>query len=509
MKILFAINRDVIQTNLIRMIQSEGIILDYVSERDSVFSKDLIIEKVKFNMNSQDTKYDLAIINEKLDGEYDLIEIVRFLSRNNIRPILLLGNRDDNDPLIHALIKRKVYDFLYGKLKLEDIFKCIVSPTRYEEIEHLVDLEAEEYNIQGKTISDMPFDNDMPRENILDSDIVNEPIRRPVPPPPPQMQKPVNKTPTLNFPGLKDIKDKITTKTANVIQNTIADKNVPERVVVQQNFVAQLPVDYKKNIAIYSNQQVGKSFVACNLATTFALKGKKTVLVDLDFKNKSQYYYFDMSKYESKVKSASDVNVIKKVFECDSDDINDLMDTLFSPMKNLYVITSHPDMDIVDYDLDDLYRVYVMLRSSFDVVIYDIPGKCDDDYLKLLMTQVEDIMVITNQNCSILDRTEKDLRDVLTGYFVNNKVSLIINQYIDHKDLNKGNIKDHLSVIETSSKDIEFNFRNVFTIPNNYPALVEGVAKGKPAVMFDEELRVVFESIASKYYPDVTVKRRG
>ena len=503
MKILFAINRDVIQANLIRMLQSEGIVLDYEPERDSVFSKDLIVDKVKYYLNGQEPKYDIAIINEKLDGEYDLIEIIRYLARNNIRPIVLLGSRSDNDPIIHALIKRKVYDFLYGKLKLEDIFRCIVSPTKYEEIEHLVEIDVEEYKIQGKTISDLPFENDLPKGNVYDDDIL-ETIPRGGDFKPPNITKPVNKTPTLNFPGIKDIKDALATKTANVIQN-----NMPERVVVQQNFVAQLPIDYKKNIAVYSNQQVGKSFVASNLATVLATKGKKTVLVDLDFKNKSQYYYFDMSKYESHVKNAEEMNIIKKVFEYDSDDLSDLISILFSPMKNLYVITSHPDMDIANYDLDDLYRVYVMLRSVFDIVIYDVPGVCDEDYLKLLMTQVEDVIIITNQNCAILDRTEKDLRDVLTGYFVNNKVSLLINQYIDHKEINKGSIKDHLSVIETSSKDIEFNFKNVFTIPNNYFAVVEGIAKGKPAVMFDEGLRAVFENIANKYYPDVTVKRRG
>lgn len=499
MKILFAINKDVIQMNLVRMIQSEGIVLDYEAERDSVFSKDLIIDRVKYNINSQDPKYDIAIISEKLDGEYDLIEIVRYLSRNNIRPIVLLGNKSDDDPIIHALIKRKIYDFLYGKLKLEDIYKCIMSPTKYEAIEHLVDINAEEYSIQGKSISDLPFD-DFPKDNSREDRVINEPLPRMND----SIPKPLNKTPTLNFPGLKDIKDAISTKTSSIIQN-----NMPERVVVQQNYVAQLPVDYKKNIAVYSNQQVGKSFIACNLATTFALKGKKTVLVDLDFKNKSQYYYFDMSKYEARVKNANETNIIKKVFEYDSDDTSDLLEMLFSPMKNLYVITSHPDVEIVDYDLDDLYRVYVMLRSIFDVVIYDVPGVCQEDYLKLLMTQVEDVMVITNQNCAILDRTERDLRDVLTGYFVNNKVSLIINQYVDHKEINKGSIKDHLSIIETSSKDIEFNFKNVFLIPNNYFALVDGIAKGKPAVMSDEEMRAIFENIAGKYYPDVAGKRRG
>lgn len=505
MKILFAINRDVIQSNLIHMLQMEGIELDYDAERDSVFSKDLIVEKIKYNINSQDPKYDIAIINEKLDGEYDLIEIVRFLSRNKIRPIILLGNRSDNDPLIHALIKRKVYDFMYGKLKLEDIFKCITSPRKYEDIEHLVDIDAEEYKIQGKSISDLPFEMDGHGEDdIIDVPVYEEPIPKGPAIKPPGISKQGNKAPTLNFPGIKDIKNVITNKASNLVQN-----NAPERVVVQQNYVAQLPVDYKKNIALYSNQQVGKSFIACNLATMFALKGKKTVLVDLDFKNKSQYYYFDMSKYEARVKHPSDMNIIAKVFENEVDDINDLMEILFSPMKNLYVVTSHPDLDVKEYDIDALYRVYVMLKSAFDVVIYDFPGICYEDYLKLLMTQVEDIMVITNQNCAVLDRTERDLRDVLTGYFVNNKVSLIINQYIDHKEMNKGNIKDHLSVIETRTKDIEFNYKNVFVIPNNYPVLVESIAKGKPAVMFDEELRRVFENVANKYYPDVSPRRRG
>lgn len=514
MKILFAINHDAIQTNLIHLIQKEEVDLDYEAERDCVFSKDLIIDKVKYNLNSQEQRYDIAIINEKLDGEYDLIEIVRFLSKNGVRPIVLLGNRSDNDPLIHALIKRKVYDFLYGKLKLADILNCILTPRRYEDIEYLVDAEVEEYKVQGKRI-DSENEDSVEEENIIDGDSLPGAA-----PKAPGISAPGTggvvknvRIPSLNFPGIKDIKDAIMSNKpaagapiASIPQQV---SGMPERVVVQQQYVAQLPVDYKKNIAVYSNQQVGKSFIACNLAATLALQGKKTVLVDLDFKNKSQYYYFDLSKYEQKAKSPEDMDILAKVFEADVESVNDVMNSLFSPMKNLYVVTSHPDLEIEHYDIDALYRVYVMLKNIFDVVIYDLPGYCSEDYLRLLMTQVEDIVIVTNQNCAVLDRTEKDLRDVLTGYFVNNKVSLVINQYIDHKEMNKGNIRDHLSVIETRTKTIEINFKNVFLIPNNYFAIVDSIAKGKPAVTLDNNLKAVFEDIANKYYPDVASKRRG
>lgn len=514
MKILFAINHDAIQTNLVRLIQKEGVNLEYDPEKDNVFSKDLIVDKVKYNLNGQESKYDIAIINEKLDGEYDLVEIVRFLSKNNIRPIVLLGNRSNTDPLIRALITRKVYDFLYGKLKLADILNCIMTPRKYEDIEYLVDEEVEEYKIQGKRIDFSDNDDSIDDENIIDADSLGGAI-----PKAPGikssgiggMVKNV-RIPSLNFPGIKEIKDAITSNKPEEVSAQITPQHgeaVPERVVVQQQYVAQLPVDYKKNIAVYSNQQVGKSFIACNLAAAFALHGKKTVIVDLDFKNKSQYYYFDLSKYEQKAKSPEDMNIIAKVFNADVDNINDVMNQMFSPMKNLYVVTSHPDIEIEHYDIDALYRVYVMLKNTFDVVIYDLPGYCSEDYLRLLMTQVEDIMIVTNQNCSVLDRTEKDLRDALTGYFVNNKVSLVINQYIEHKEMNKGNIRDHLSVLETHSKSIEINFKNVFLIPNNYFAIVDSIAKGKPAVTLDNNLKAVFEDIANKYYPDVASKRRG
>jgi hypothetical protein len=75
--------------------------------------------------------------------------------------------------------------------------------------------------------------------------------------------------------------------------------------------------------------------------------------------------------------------------------------------------------------------------------------------------------------------------------------------------MSKANIRDHLSVIENKSKNIEINFKNVFIVPNNYNALVESVAKGKPAVMFDGELKAVFEDIANRFYPDVNPRRRG
>jgi hypothetical protein len=270
MKILFGLNNDVIQANLINVIRQEGVNLDYDEERDRVFSKDLIVEKIKYNINTQEPRYDIVIISERLEGEYDLIEIVRFLSRNNIRPIIILGNKRDDDPIIHALIKRKVYDFLYGKLKLQDIFNCIVTPRKYEDIEHLVDIEAEEYKIQGKGISEIPFENEN-EGNIIDANVF-EHTGGPAGPAikPPDLPKFGGKIPSLNFPNIKGIKETITSTVSGMTPN-----NSPERVVVQQQYVAQLPNDYKKDIAIYSNHQVGKSFVACNLATMFAMKVKK------------------------------------------------------------------------------------------------------------------------------------------------------------------------------------------------------------------------------------------
>lgn len=508
MKILFAINLDVIQANIIDNLRHRGVELDYNAERDSVFSKELIIEKVKYNLNSQDSKYDIAIINEKLDGDFDLIEIVRFLSRNNIRPIMLLGNRSEKDPLIHALIKRKEYNFLYGgKLKIDDIISCVLKPRKYQDIEHLVDINAADYEVQGKRIID-GVDTGKFQQNQFQSGGGDGPVIRP--------------------PGLGEYEPKkspskfsaFSTQKSEPKERQMSDyekSKSPERVVVQQQYVAQLPDDYKKNIVIYSNQQVGKSFVASNIAATFAANGQRTALVDMDFKNKSQYYYFDMSKFEAKAKNPNDINIIEKVFEHGNNHPNDLLDKIFNPYKNLYVITSHPDLNVVDYDIDDLYRVYMLLKNMFDIVVYDLPGVCSENYLKLLMTESDDIFIITNQNCSILDRTEKDFRDVLIGYYVNNKISLVINQYIDDSVLNSYSIgelkssyiRDHLSVIETKTKKIDFNFKNVFTIPNNYNAVVEGIAKGKPAVMLDDNLKNVFEKISNKYYPNINYKGRG
>lgn len=513
LRILFAVNNDSILNTVVDLLSKENVDLYFDKDNDTVSSRELIIEKLKYNLsNPSETKYDLVLISEKLEGEYDLLEICRFVKKNKIRPIILMGQKRDDDPFIHALIKRKIYDFLYGKLSYRDIINCILVPRKYEDIEHLVDQAADEYVISGERIvtseERTELDEDLTGESMEgEEDEEDESSRR------------------SGLFGLSELGKKIRVPDFSILRKPKDEEDEEEeeekpRRTVKVNKSAdeqkelefkQLPRrrarrgenDYRKSIAVFSNQQVGKSFVACNLATVFATSGIKTALVDLDFKNKSQYYHFNFSAYEKKAQSIDEIDGVKKVFESTVFDSENISELFFSPVRNLYVITSHPDINIREYDLDSLYRVYCLLKSIFKIVIYDMPSNCGTEYIKFLMTQVDDIVIITNQNCNVLDRTERDLRDVVRGFFVSNKVSLLINQFITHGIINKKSIVDHLSQISSSLGDVKIKFKHVFTIPNDYELLVKSITEGKPAVLVDHEMEHAFLDMAVAFYPDI------
>lgn len=513
MRILFAVNNDSILNTVVDLLKKENVSLVFNRDNDIVSTRELVIEKLKYNLkNENETKYDIVLLSEKLEGEYDLLEICRFSKRNKVRPIILMGQKRDDDPFIHALIKRKIYDFLYGKLSFRDIINCILIPRKYEDIEYLVDQVADDYTVVGNKIQPdkavataQPIEQET-RKDEETEDTSNHDNQKELP------QKGKLKIASISkkikLPNLNIAKKPISQQEPEEerypvkVNKTVEVRNESGRRGRGRRIVPQ-DIDFKRSIAIFSNQQVGKSFIASNLAAVYASNGISTMLVDLDFKNKSQYYYFNFSNYEKKAQNIDEIDGIKRAFEASIYDNENILQLFFNPLKNLHVITSHPDIMIKEYDVDSLSRVFSLLKSIFKVVIYDLPSNCSPEYLKFIMTQVDDIVIVTNQNCNVLDRTEKDIRDVAKGFFINNKVNIVINQFIPHGIINKKSIIDHLSQISSPKGDIRIKFKNVFTIPNDYELLVKSITEGRPAVMADHEMLHAFLDIAVMFYPSI------
>lgn len=514
MRILFAVNNDSILNTVVDLLRKESVNLTFDRDNDTVSTRELVVEKLKYNLkNENEIKYDIVLLSEKLDGEYDFLEICRFAKKNNVRPIMLMGQKSDDDPFIHSLIKRKIYDFLYGKLSFRDIINCILIPRKYEDIEYLVDQTADDYIVTGNKIqaespaAQQPEVQEVETDGQYDNEWEDS-------------ENTLTEKAKLKIGG---ISKKIKIPNLSTLKKTIAPPEFKEqRQTIKVNQIARIEeyddvdrrparrrssrrqdIDYRKTIAIFSNQQVGKSFVASNLAAVYASNGISTMLVDLDFKNKSQYYYFNFSNYEKKAQNVDEIDGIKRAFEASIYDNENVRNLFFNPLKNLHVVTSHPDINIKEYDIDSLSRVFSLLKSIFKVVIYDLPSNCKPEYLKFIMTQVDDVIIVTNQNCNVLDRTEKDLRDVARGFLVSNKISVLINQFIPHGIINKKNIVEHLSQISSPRGDIYLKFKNIFTIPNDYDLLIKSITEGKPAVMTDHEMLHAFLDIAVAFYPSI------
>jgi len=105
----------------------------------------------------------------------------------------------------------------------------------------------------------------------------------------------------------------------------------------------------------------GKSFVSYNLARTFALSAKKTVLVDFDLRNSNYKKYLNLNFNEGIV-----------TYLLDSKPIDDIIKNLY---ENFDIIPAGPFL-YHHFDFDNNIKIETMfayLRNRYDCIIIDTP----------------------------------------------------------------------------------------------------------------------------------------
>ncbi len=120
---------------------------------------------------------------------------------------------------------------------------------------------------------------------------------------------------------------------------------------------------------------VGKSTITCNLAAISAMRGKKTLLIDLDQQANSTHYLLGD-------KAATTQPTLGKFFEqMLSFSLYDEKTHAFihpTPFENLYIMPADPELSMLQSKLESRYKIYKLrdtLRelSDFDAVYIDTP----------------------------------------------------------------------------------------------------------------------------------------
>ena len=139
----------------------------------------------------------------------------------------------------------------------------------------------------------------------------------------------------------------------------------------------------------------GKSWIASNLAVTFAQVGKLTLLIDADMRKGRQYNIFNIEPKPGLSNYLSGIMDEKK--EKNEDEINDIENYIQeTEIKNLYVIPAgdvppNPSELLLSHKMKDVIK---KLKEQCDVIIID-GTQCDLIADSLVLARLADTTIIT------------------------------------------------------------------------------------------------------------------
>jgi len=154
-----------------------------------------------------------------------------------------------------------------------------------------------------------------------------------------------------------------------------------------------------------SGPQEGKSTTAANLAVTYALAGKKTILVDADMRKPVMHKIFEMNKS----------NGMSKLFVGSDLKLKDVIEK--SRVKNLEVLCCGPIPPNPSEILgsDKLQSILQDLKKTYDVVIFDTPPIIAVTDAILLRPNFDQFVLIIRAGATeraALDRTMKSMAQI-------------------------------------------------------------------------------------------------
>ncbi|MEL6674293.1 MAG: polysaccharide biosynthesis tyrosine autokinase [Bacteroidota bacterium] len=165
-------------------------------------------------------------------------------------------------------------------------------------------------------------------------------------------------------------------KEVKVVNQETANSLLAESLrSIRVQFQYSVADDTRKVIGITSTRSgEGKSFCSANLSSTFALSGKRTLIIDLDLRKPDQMNYFQYDNSEGIFAYLNQGGDYRKLIQK-------------TGVSNLDILPSGPPffnpLDLIDSHKERLALLIEMLRSEYDYIILDTPpiGQASDYFI--------------------------------------------------------------------------------------------------------------------------------
>jgi pilus assembly protein CpaE len=223
---------------------------------------------------------------------------------------------------------------------------------------------------------------------------------------------------------------------------------------------AEKKPDGGRIVSVFSNKGGnGTTTIAVNLADALVrYHGKKVAVVDLVLAHGDVTMFFNVNP------SYSIIDLAKNSQKADYDFLHTL---LVKHSSGVYILADPPLIeDAENISAGQVKEVLATLRSMFDFIVVDTPHQFDERTLTALEMS-DTILLVSLLNLPSLRNTQKCLDLFGRIGLRDERVRLVLSRYLPNEEIPKDSIEGIL------------NCPVFFAVPNDYPAVIASVNRGK------------------------------
>lgn len=476
---------------------------------DELGDVDIVLKTSLFSVKEEiDDSYDALIIQEHIEQKQkvtakDLDVISDKASSVNI--VLVLDEENRESPIMKQLFNIGVYSAIFGeeanfsvlvdlaingrskaeaktyyrlsKISSQEIELAVIDDRKLEEVFTIL-RKAEDpvatfeeliynYSLKQRTYFVGKLPDDI--ANKLDSSEIYRNLRG-------EQQKQVQ------------VSEPVVSK-GRVKKNVANSPKVVLQKVEQRVEAADIPLDYKKTIAVVSLEpKLGSTTIACDIASEYSKRGLNTALIDTDVVKFEDYYRFNLGSRGNNLIGYLSGNRKKGKFgEKANKYLNVYTDCFLDNTK-----------DVMSNYGEEMIKLLKLAKDEGTVVVLDIPfNKNRQDEIEGILNWVDHIILVVNQNSAVISRL-----DLYSHILRHKKIDFVINEYNksvkQYQEKQLGYKLEQLGVV----------FNRSFTVVHS-EEVREALAERNTVMLkgIDCEYADNIKNICDYYY--ITKKRKG